>query len=463
MDSPDPPPPPDPAQTAAAQAAANNSNALFNTQLARPNITSPIGNVSWTQDKTDPTRWSVAADFDPKMFQNTSSSIGNSSNSSSSFQNAQSSSQSGSTQRATDIDNLMLGGYQYMAPQLAQALARDKNTGTPVANVQDTFAQLRAGQPNLNPAISSATGVAVGNNALNQSQTNRLNNLFRSDMSYNGAPAMPQTSEATRKAVADAIYGRATARLDPRFSQQQDSLQSSLAAQGITQGSEAYNREQQNFAMGRNDAYSSALNDAEQQSAAAMQQLFNMGMGARQQGVSEINALRNQPIQEALAAAQLGQAANNTLSGLTNANTGQLGTAGTVASGLTTADVARRNQELTANMLNDQYLLDMFKAFRSGGQSSLTTSGSTSNSVSQGGGSSSGSSTQVGESLTNNLPNIFNLGSGTAGASAAAPIAQLTQNAYQGDLANYNAQVGSNNAAIAAGASIGAAALPFLI
>lgn len=65
-----------------------------------------------------------------------------------------------------------------------------------------------------------------------------------------------------RQHAEDAIYGRATARLDPMFKQRGDELNASLAAQGLAPDSEAGGKSLDIFNRGRNDAYSSALQDA---------------------------------------------------------------------------------------------------------------------------------------------------------------------------------------------------------
>lgn len=98
---------------------------------------------------------------------------------------------------------------------------------------------------------------------------------------------MPTSNEAYRKQIQDALYGQMTSRLDPMWQQREGDLEAKLAAQGITQGSEAYGREQQNFALGRNDAYQSALNSAITQGEGAVAGQFGRDMGTRQQGTNE--------------------------------------------------------------------------------------------------------------------------------------------------------------------------------
>jgi hypothetical protein len=64
------------------------------------------------------------------------------------------------------------------------------------------------------------------------------------------------SSDAQR--VAGAVFGQAASRLDPQFKQGQDDLTARLANQGIAVGSDAFNREQDNFNRARTDAYNDA-------------------------------------------------------------------------------------------------------------------------------------------------------------------------------------------------------------
>lgn len=74
--------------------------------------------------------------------------------------------------------------------------------------------------------------------------------------------------------AANAAYGQATSRLDPQWAQQGQALQSRLAAQGLDPGTEAANNAQGNFDRAKNDAYSSAQNNA-----------FSQGMAMRGQNM----------------------------------------------------------------------------------------------------------------------------------------------------------------------------------
>jgi hypothetical protein len=252
-----------------------------------------------------------------------------------------------------------------------------------------------------------------------------LRQTYGQDFNYNGAPAMPTADEATRKAVEDALYSRSTARLDPRYQQAGSDLESRLAAQGITQGSEAYNREQGNLGMNRNDAYQAAMNDAVSGSTNAMQQLFNMGMGARQQGVTEANTMRAMPTQEALAAANLNATAGQDLRGYYGTELAQEQAIPNIAGAQAQAEASQRAQALSEQTQIRNQIMNELNALRTGSQVSMP------NFSAQGGGATVG----------------------------AAPVAQSAYNSYQGDVNSYNAAVGSNNSMMSGLMNLGGAAM----
>lgn len=65
-----------------------------------------------------------------------------------------------------------------------------------------------------------------------------------------------------RQRVEDQIYGGMTSRLDDRFGRAQSQLETRLANQGITPGSEAYTAAMRDFQYGQNDAYQQAMTQA---------------------------------------------------------------------------------------------------------------------------------------------------------------------------------------------------------
>lgn len=65
-----------------------------------------------------------------------------------------------------------------------------------------------------------------------------------------------------RKSIADALYGRATQYMGQTFGDQERALETRLLNQGLTLGSEAYDRAMRNFMQTRNQAYEGAAANA---------------------------------------------------------------------------------------------------------------------------------------------------------------------------------------------------------
>lgn len=70
---------------------------------------------------------------------------------------------------------------------------------------------------------------------------------------------MAEPIDLNNEAVESRLFELGSARLDPKFEQQQESLQTSLINRGIREGSDAWNAAMQNFNEGRNDAYNQLL------------------------------------------------------------------------------------------------------------------------------------------------------------------------------------------------------------
>lgn len=107
-------------------------------------------------------------------------------------------------------------------------------------------------------------------------------------------------------------------RADPRFARDEETLRTRLTNQGLAPGSEAWNREMEMFNNAKNDAYN---------------QMYLQGRG---QALGELQAMRNQPINEITAllsgsqvsnpnvrAAQPGGAATTDVAGIINQNYNQ--------------------------------------------------------------------------------------------------------------------------------------------
>ena len=114
-------------------------------------------------------------------------------------------------------------------------------------------------------------------------------------LSYEGLQEVGTPGEI-QKAASDAAYANAMRYVEPRLARQQASLENQLANQGITRGSEAWNAAMQDAEANRENIYSQAQNAAYTAGLTGAQQAYQQALGARQQGISEANYLRQEPI-----------------------------------------------------------------------------------------------------------------------------------------------------------------------
>jgi hypothetical protein len=189
-----------------------------------------------------------------------------------------------------------------------------------VRNPDGTYSVVQSLSPQLQQnydAQNALQGKLLGNAsnlAANQLNFNNAPNAPTFDTS--GVPKLPTPDANDLNTVRDSVYQQQTQYLDPQFQQAQSDLENKLANQGIMPGSEAYNREMNNFALQKQKAYGDARNSAIQAGGQEQSRLFgiglnanqagmnnavtgfNAGMQSRQQGVSEAQTLHNSPLND---------------------------------------------------------------------------------------------------------------------------------------------------------------------
>ncbi len=146
----------------------------------------------------------------------------------------------------------------------------------------------------------------------------------------------------------DALYEANKQYLDPQFAQAQSKLESQLANQGITRGSEAYNNAMLNFNNQKQQAYTDARNQAIGQGTAAAQGMFGMGLQSAQFGNSALGQQFGQNVtaqQLANASAQQNNQNAQVNMGLTNQAYGQQFGQNLQAGQFANAGVAQNNQQ----------------------------------------------------------------------------------------------------------------------
>ena len=135
---------------------------------------------------------------------------------------------------------------------------------------------------NQNPQYNQATSGVQGNQTAGfQYGMADSGAIDQSKIAPGQMPNMSvQGSTPYNQQMLNAFYGEQQKRLDPQWSQRQSDLETQAQNMGLTRGSEAWNREMQNFSGQRNDAYGSAMNSAILNSGAEGQRAQNMDIAA---------------------------------------------------------------------------------------------------------------------------------------------------------------------------------------
>ena len=177
--------------------------------------------------------------------------------------------------------------------------------------------------------------------------------------------------------VQNALYNNAKQYLDPQFAQSDTALESKLANQGITRGSEAFNSAMLNQSNARQQAYESARNSATAQGVGAAQGMFGQNLQNSQlqnatsaQDFAQRQALQQNPI-NMLNAVRTGQQMNTATLPTQQNVAMQQGTAGPDMLGAATATgqynqgIYNANQAANAGMVGGLGQMGMAAAMMS--------------------------------------------------------------------------------------------------
>ena len=269
MCAPSPPPAPDYAAAATAQGAANKDAAIASAKLNNPNVINPYGtqSVSYNTGSTF-----NQAGFDQAMAKYQSDL-------------AKYNSASSGNGGADAFSNLL--GYNGTKGAAPTAPTRDAFT-TNADGLTPTITQTFSPEQQALFDKSNQTKGLLGD--LGIQGATALQGVIGKQLDLSGAPAMPGSYDQTRQSVIDAMMSRA----DEDYGKQTDQTNSDLIAAGIRPGTKAYADRMQMIERSRNDARS----QAEIQGGNAASQAFTMDSQRRQQGISEILAQRQTPLNE---------------------------------------------------------------------------------------------------------------------------------------------------------------------
>lgn len=226
------------------------------------------------------------------------------------------------------------------------------------ASMRNNTAQLWANRPNQNSpwgavtwessqSIDPATGLPVTSWTQNTTLTPEQQAIFDSQQQLQGGrsdlantllgsaadtlgtqadwSALPEVGNGmdARNRAEDALYGRATSRLDPRFEQSENQTRTRLYNMGLREGDSAFDREMENFGRTRNDAYDAAMNEAISGGGAEMTRQYGQELQGRQQAISDMLGERSSTLNELQALINGQQVNQPQMPGFTNSGVAQ--------------------------------------------------------------------------------------------------------------------------------------------
>lgn len=110
-------------------------------------------------------------------------------------------------------------------------------------------------------ALEAQEGLMAERSELGESMMGRAKDEFGDPMDWDALQAygsVPGGGMDARQKAEDALYGRATSRLNPQWEQRMDDKKAEMVAQGLRPGDAAYDREMENLGRERTDAYQQA-------------------------------------------------------------------------------------------------------------------------------------------------------------------------------------------------------------
>jgi hypothetical protein len=245
---PDAPPAPDYAAMAKEQGIANKDAAIYNTQLNRANQLTPYGNSTWTQGAAgadgSPGQWTQTVTLSPEMQQ-----LQDMQNKSSLAYGAAA---NAGLSKATDalakpFDTSGLGPLSQGGKDVSDFSATPVNVGKMVGSFNN--GKLASGGGAVASLAAAGRDAAAGTASIGGGDIQRT-------FDTSGVRALPGTIDDTsRRRVEEALMSR----LNPQLQRDEADLRSRLLNSGIEVGTNAYNRELNNFGQKSNDARMQAI------------------------------------------------------------------------------------------------------------------------------------------------------------------------------------------------------------
>lgn len=152
--------------------------------------------------------------------------------------------------------------------------------------------------PEMQARFDAIQGREMGLYGMQNQMMGGLRDQLGRPLDFGGLPEINKDYSQDRQRVEDSIYNRFQRRFKDQFAEEKNNLQQQLADRGIPMGSERYNKEMQQLSQRQNDATLNAQAQAIEMGGQEQQNLFNMGMQGRQQGINERLTQRSVPLSE---------------------------------------------------------------------------------------------------------------------------------------------------------------------
>lgn len=170
-------------------------------------------------------------------------------------------------------------------------------TGRMEGGTEGGWTQTMTLSPEEQRSLDAQRGITTGRSELAAGMFDRVEDEFGGFMDWDQFG--PQSDQLERgqyyaDEAGDALYNRATSRLDPRWEQKNEALESKLRNQGLRPGDEAYDRAIQEQGFQETDAY----NQAQWQATAGAGAEGGRFQGMDQNAINTNQTLRQQQIAE---------------------------------------------------------------------------------------------------------------------------------------------------------------------
>jgi hypothetical protein len=248
----------------------------------------------------------------------------------------------------------------------AQTVANRPNMNTPWGSMSwENKGGNWTGNLNLSPSeqasFDAQQRIKMGRSGVAETLQGQAADAMRTPMDW-GALGTQPNAETTRGEAIDATMRNMRRTMDPMWDQREQETRTRLANEGWDPNSAGATKAMDTFSRSRNSAYQGAEDSAIQSGASAAQQMWGMGMGTRQQKLSEMMSRRMQPFNEMQAALNGQQVSQPNMPSFNTAGAAQ-------ATNYLDAAKSQGNYDMEAAKMNNQMMGDIM-----GGASKLGSS-----------------------------------------------------------------------------------------